>query len=229
MSTDPITDPFGPRRHDLLGAVVSHARTEARTALTGAAEYPLDGVVWASAHLAAFERAVVPVALRRLADGPGLVAAARRGATAAQQALRTLERLRSGDVLAAQVDDARLRRRVVALLDRRAGIEDAIVAALVAELRADEEGALATAYGSALQHAPTRPHPHAPQRAGIGALVFRVDAWRDRVLDVMDSRHVPTPRVPRAHRADAGPWTLWLLGRGGVRHDERHADPQDTG
>jgi hypothetical protein len=230
MSTEPVSGPFGPRRLAALGAVVARARDEARAALTGDPEHPLDGVVWASAHLAAFDRAVHPVAARRLAEGAALVERSRRGVSAAQHALRLLERRRTGDVLAAQADDVRLRRRVVALLDDQAVNEDRIVAALAEQLGPDGDGALADAYSTALEHAPTRPHPHAPQRAALGALAFRIDAWRDRVLDVMDSRHVPTPRPAREHRAPAGPWTSWLLGQpvGAVRHDERHGDPQDA-
>jgi hypothetical protein len=62
-----------------------------------------------------------------------------------------------------------------------------------------------------LEHAPTRPHPHTPHRGVLGAAAFRVDAWRDRVLDTMDGRHVPAPRAPRQSVAP-GRWGNYLLG-----------------
>ena len=60
--------------------------------------------------------------------------------------------------------------------------------------------------------APTRPHPHLPHRGITGAIAFRVDAVRDRVLDTMDSRHVPLPRAPHESRTP-GRWGSYLLGQ----------------
>ena len=71
--------------------------------------------------------------------------------------------------------------------------------------------ALEAAYAKALAGAPTRPHPHAPHRGPLGRLAFRVDAWRDHAMDVMDGRHAPVPRRMRTVR-EPGRWARYLLG-----------------
>jgi hypothetical protein len=64
-------------------------------------------------------------------------------------------------------------------------------------------------YERALTHAPTRPHPHLSR----GGLLFRLDALRDSVLDMMDGRHVPVPRQPRRRRLIPGRWGAYFLGQ----------------
>jgi len=79
-------------------------------------------------------------------------------------------------------------------------------------LDADEQRELAESYLDVLVKAPTRPHPHLPHHRLSGAIAFRVDVVRDRLLDTMDSRHVPLPRVPREARKP-GRWGSYLLGQ----------------
>ena len=201
------TDPW-PRFQD----DVAHALDQAQQALVSPDARSLDGVVWAAAHLAAFERAVLPVVRRTVGDGPTAVEEVRRHATVLENALRMFERWHTGDVLAAQVDAARLRRRLLELLMEHGRVERRLLSRLGDRLNPTEQEALAAAYRRALEHAPTRPHPHVPHGGALGALAFRVDAFRDRLMDVMDSRHVPTPRVPR-EAVRPGRWGLWLLGR----------------
>ena len=68
---------------------------------------------------------------------------------------------------------------------------------LAERLSPDEQRQVTAAYQEALQHAPTRPHPHSPHAGWLGALAFHVNAWRDRIMDTLDSRHLPTPRRHR--------------------------------
>lgn len=211
MSAEPT--PSSPRSAAwaALERDVADALDRARTALRSP-DAPLDGVVWASAHLAAFERAVLPVVRRVIGDGRAAVAAVRRHATRLEGVLRMLERRETGDVLAAQMDEERLCRELVDLLTEHARMERVLLVRLGDRLNAAEQDALAAAYRRALEHAPTRPHPHVPHSGPLGALAFRVDAVRDRLMDVMDARHVPAPRATH-DRVAPGRWGLWLLGQ----------------
>ena len=201
---------LNPSTESLLARVVEHAPQQALDALSG--KRTLDAVGWASAHLAAVERAIHPVAVRRLSDGDTVVTASRHLSAHIEDGLRTLERLHTGDALVARIDGVRLRRRLAALVDDHIRVLDELVALLDDALSPADQHALAASYRRALEHAPTRPHPHAPHTGALGRIAFRVDALRDRVMDVMDSRHVPAPRAPR-EPVQPGPWGLWLLGQ----------------
>src|SRR5581483_12509740 len=92
------------------------AHDHAFTALDDTGVGRFDAVVWISAHVMAAERTLSP-ALRRLApNATGLIAAQARVDRDLQRAVRILERIRSGDTLAAQVDETSVRRRVRVLL-----------------------------------------------------------------------------------------------------------------
>jgi hypothetical protein len=45
----------------------------------------------------------------------------------------------------------------------------------------------------------------------LGALAFRVDAMRDKLMDTMDGRHVPAPRTSR-ESTRPGRWGSYVLG-----------------
>jgi hypothetical protein len=191
---------------------VADALDRARIALRSPEHRPLDAVVWASAHLAAFDRAVLPVVRRSLPDGRAVVAEMRRHAGRVEHALRLFERLHSGDVGTNRVDGVRLRRALLDLVTDHARLERVLLSRLALRLDETDQAALLASYHRSLEHAPTRPHPHAPRRGPLGTLAFRLDATRDRMLDVMDARHVPSPRVARPP-VRAGRWSLWLLGQ----------------
>src|SRR3954447_2550072 len=195
-----------------LGCVVEDAHEQAAAALAAETAAPLDAVVWLSAHLAAVARTVTPVSTRRLGEPAGVRREAHRRDLELERMLRIAERRHSGDVLAAGLDVERLRTAIVARLDAHAEIEHARLAALADILGEDEQRRLADSYLDALVKAPTRPHPHLPHRGITGAIAFRVDAVRDRVLDTMDSRHVPLPRGPHETRTP-GRWGSYLLGQ----------------
>src|SRR5438034_677374 len=79
---------------------------------------------------------------------------------------------------------------------------------LSAHLAAEQ---LMASYDAALRQAPTRPHPHTPHRGLLGAVAFKVDALRDKVMDTMDGRHVPAPRKER-RPVKSGRWGSYVLG-----------------
>ncbi|HEU5033279.1 MAG TPA: hypothetical protein VFT62_00815 [Mycobacteriales bacterium] len=171
----------------------------------------LDAVVWLSAHLAAVHRVIQP-ALRRI---PGESAARQRQRMLdlqLERLLRIAERRFSGDAQAAELSSDNLERGLRTALTDHAHAEHSLVAHLESVLSAEELAVLSSAYAAALQHAPTRPHPHAPHFGLLGMAAFRIDAWRDKLLDTMDSRHVPAPRVER-HPSAPGRWARYLLGQ----------------
>src|SRR3954463_4661029 len=205
----------------VLCRVVEDAHEQARTALTAGASSPLDAVVWLSAHLAAVNRAVTPVATHRLGETDAARREAHRRDLELERILRVAECRHSGDVLASGLDGERLRTSILSRLDAHAEIEHTRLTALADLLDDDEQRALAEAYLDALMTAPTRPHPHLPHRGLSGATAFRANAVRDRLLDRMDSRHVPLPRVPHEARRP-GRWGSYLLGQ--MQPEDRRPD-----
>src|SRR3954469_3420107 len=195
-----------------LACVVEDAHEQARAALTGGASSPLDAVVWLSAHLAAVGRAITPVATRRLGETAAVRREAYRRELELERMLRIAEGRPSGDAPACGLDAERLRTSILSRLDAHAEIEHTRLAALADLLDDEEERTLPEAYVAALKKAPTRPPPYLPQRGLSGAIAFRVNAARDRLLDTMDSRHVPLPRAPHEARRP-GRWGSYLLGQ----------------
>jgi hypothetical protein len=192
-----------------LLAIVEDAHARAAGALDSGEV--LDAVVWLSAHLAAVHRVIQP-ALRRL---PGESAARQRQRMLdlqLERLLRIAERRFSGDAQAAALSTDNLERGLRSALADHAHAEHGLVGQLESVLSTEELTALSSSYAAALQHAPTRPHPHAPHFGLLGLAAFRFDAWRDKLLDTMDSRHVPAPRVER-HPGTPGLWARYLLGQ----------------
>jgi hypothetical protein len=196
----------------VLQCVVEDAHEQAAAALHPGAARPLDAVVWLSAHLAAVTRSLHPAAERVL--GPSMASRAERHRRdlELERMLRIAESRYSGDALAAGLDAERIRAGLLDRLHAHAASEHERVAALADALSSAEQRSLAEAYLDALVKAPTRPHPHLPHQGVVGAIAFRVDAIRDRVLDTMDARHVPVPRQVREHRTP-GRWSSYLLGQ----------------
>jgi hypothetical protein len=118
-----------------------------------------------------------------------------------------IERRHSGDVLAGGLSADRLGERISELITEHRAAQARILDALAQSLDEAAMAKLADSYNDALEHAPTRPHPHLHR-----GLMFRLDALWDRILDTMDGRHVPLPRVPRT-RITPGRWGAYLLGQ----------------
>jgi hypothetical protein len=196
----------------VLSCVVEDAHTQALATLTTDGANPLDAVVWLSAHLAAVARAVRPVASRRLQESAAALREITRRDVELERTLRIAERRHSGDALAAGLDTERLRAILLERLEAHAETEHARLAALSAVLSVGEERSLAESYLDALVKAPTLPHPHVSHKGVVGAIAFRVEAVRDRLLDTMDGRHVPLPRATHEPRTP-GRWGSYLLGQ----------------
>jgi hypothetical protein len=190
-----------------LRATLCRAHDEAARLLEDVAGRHLEAVVWLSAHIAAFEHAIYPVAKRRLPEGAKALDQDREVVARLNRTLRITERLHSGDVLAANLSSQLLRERLSELVAEYRDAQLRIVGDLEKALDPAELSYLATSYADALAHAPTRPHPHLHN-----ALMFRLDALRDKILDTMDGRHVPVPRVAR-RKIIPGRWGSYLLGQ----------------
>src|SRR4051794_34293899 len=171
----------------------------------------LEAVTWASAHLAAVSRTLLPLAARTLPDAAADAASVRRAGMHLQIHLRRLEQLHSGDGLVSRVDDIAVHDNALTDLEAYLVLESDLLRRLFDALGPDSSAAAVAAYEKRLGRAPTRPHPHAPHRGALGGAAFWVDAMRDRVLDTMDGRHVPVPRPRRAVR-EPGRWGQYLMG-----------------
>lgn len=196
-----------------LRTALTRAHSEAAKLLAAPDGPPLDIVAWLSAHIAAFDHAVYPTVRRRLPKGGELVAADRVVVNKLARSLRIMERRHSGDVLASGLSTERLNARISDLLRTHQSVQSRIVDQLEETLDGEAVKNLAASYESALAHAPTRPHPHFAR----GGLMFRLDALRDRILDTMDGRHVPLPRIAR-RRITPGRWGHYFLGTPNEEH-----------
>jgi len=199
-----------------LRTVLTRAHAEASRLLESADGPPLDIVAWLSAHIAAFDHAVYPTVRRRIPKGGELIAADRVVVNKLARSLRIMERRHSGDVLASGLSTERLNARIADLVRTHQAVQARIVDQLEDTLDSESVNKLAEEYRSALAHAPTRPHPHFAR----GGLMFRLDALRDRILDTMDGRNVPIPRLAR-RTIIPGRWGHYLLG---TPHDDEHRD-----
>ena len=196
---------------DHLTATIEAAHERALVALTDAHAGRFDAVVWLSAHLAAVEHVIEPLLDRHVPRSSAQRRADRRVDHEMQVLLRSLEQVAAGDTHAPRADAARLRSRLIALLTEHAASEHLLVERLARAIGADEAAAVAVRYERAVTHGPTRPHPYVPRVGAMARMAFTVDRMRDRVLDVLDARHVPIPTPRRAPRA-RGKWGSYLLG-----------------
>ena len=184
---------------------VEHAHERAFDALDDPAVSSLVAITWASAHLAAVQKVLYPLATRLLPDGRDRVDAQLAVDHRLQQVLWQLDRRLTGDVhlLSMSVDvlEAEVRRT---LLEHTAG-ERSLVTDLEAVIESRQRRALADGLATAMLRGPTRPHPNTRHGRYAGGLAFWFDGVLDRVRDGLDSRIVPTP-----HRTGAArPMTRW--------------------
>ncbi|MGN6473173.1 MAG: hypothetical protein ACTHK4_05935 [Mycobacteriales bacterium] len=210
-----MTEQSATQQTDLRGTL-RRAHDQADALLADPDGSRLEAVVWLSGHIAAFEHAVYPAVKRAVPDGSDLVDEDREIVAPLARTLRMLERRHSGDVLAGGLSSERLSDRLSELIEQHRAVQGRIVDALEGALDDTGMKELVESYEHALAHSPTRPHPHLHS-----GLMFRLDALWDRILDTMDGRHVPIPRVQRP-RINPGRWGAYLLGH-------PHETPREPG
>ena len=152
------------------------------------------------------------------------------GAVRIERLLRELEQQLTGDALAAHIEQTQLVRSLANELSAHVDNEHRLLDQLGDRLSPEEQQRVTAGYQRALAHGPTRPHPHAPHGPVLGGLAYRVNGPRDRMMDTLDSRHVPTPRQSRAP-VKPSRWGDYLLGASHTatandslysRSDDRH-------
>lgn len=149
-----------------------------------------------SRHLAAVEDVVFPEARRRLPEGPRLVAQHVRLSRALERTMRALEGSFYGDAYyPADVRDL-LWDRMNQLLRLHDATERDLIHALGRQLDPRDERKLGQRFTSAVQSAPTRPHPYSPHSTWLSPAQHRLWAIADRAMDSMDNRIIPNVRKP---------------------------------
>lgn len=154
-----------------------------------------------AAHLAAFQRAVLPVAEIRLSDGAARAAELRHHARELATALYWLDRHLTGDVRVAAWPTRQIFQEVHQAAAGYIQTERALAGALTEALDARDMTELVTAYHRAALDAPTRAHPRLSYRGLRGRLAFRLAAYFDDVRDGTDNRPVGSDVSARAAQA----------------------------
>ncbi len=198
------------RPADIVDDVLAPHRA-ALDALDDPGTNDLVAVTWLAAHLAAIEECLYGVARRTLPDGAATVHQQIAVDRRLHEALWRLDRRLTGDVHHAHHDVDELEKAVRARLEEHAAGEHRLLEHLLAVLDDEARADLTRRMATALEHAPTRPHPHAPHPLWVGGALLRLEALADRLRDLMDGRDVPTPHVVRPPRV-AGPWACYVMG-----------------
>jgi hypothetical protein len=157
-----------------------------------------------SAHLAAFERVVIPAAERTLPDGRERAAELRRRCRGLAMCLHRLDRHLTGDTHLARASTRRLHASARAMAEEQAEVEREIVDRLGEALDDDRVAELGRAYHRATVTSPTRPHPNLPRRGLLARVAVNAAARVDRVRDLLDNRPVDRHVRVAAERAIAG-------------------------
>jgi hypothetical protein len=210
-------------RRESLADTFAADHERAVLALRNHGRVGLDAVVILSAHLMASERVLQPEVRRQTRDTTALLEAHARIDRRLQRALRALEQISAGDTFASQLDEGKVRSRLLQLVDEHSVSEARLVDSLALGLGGERETALTQRYHHLMQHGPTRPHPHTPWRGPLARLGYAFDSFRDRVLDVMDARSRPLPREATLP-VNPGRWGHYVLGTM-APEDERDEKP----
>ena len=204
-----------PRDHQAT-TDVEHAHERAFAALDDLDVSSLAAVTWASAHLAAVQKALYPVATRTLVDGQDRVRVQLAADHRLQQVLWQLDRRLTGDVHLSSMSVTVLEAEVRRMLQEHTAGERSLVTDLEAVLDVQQQRALGVGLARAMLRGPTRPHPNTPHGRFSSRLAFWFDGVLDRARDGLDSRIVPTPHRTGASRPMTR-WGAYALGSTAVR------------
>jgi hypothetical protein len=193
-----------------LVEAIDEAYRRARAEFDAPESTSMDGVMWLSAHLAALDYAVHPSLTRAVPCARPTLRSQRRLARRLQHLVRGVEQRRAGDGLAPRLPWDVSGPRLLRVLDAYAEAEREMVRDLAAAIGSEGTEQLVERYHRALRHGPTRPHLHGPRGRLTRRLRFRFDTARDHVLDTLDNRRTPFPRVP-AQRRPNGRWGNYVL------------------
>jgi hypothetical protein len=193
---------LGP--HPTLEQMLAEARTARPTQRDP--RYPIAAcdtfLATLSRHLAAVEDVVYPLSRRKLDHGEQHIAEYVRLARALELAMRTVEGSFYGDAYAPTTPREPLWEDLRWLLGAHADSEEELLRQLQRVLSADEQHAMVEKFETAVQRAPTRPHPYSPH-GKLSPWQHRFWSIADRAMDIMDNRIIPTKPWSRHGKADS--------------------------
>jgi hypothetical protein len=181
-------------------------------------------VVGMCEHLGAEAEVLHPAARKLLPDGTSAVAASAPCHQTLQRQMRVLEQHLWGDARSAPAEMAPLREDVEATFAEHVRHDEALASRVDEALDPDERRSKVDQLRRATMQAPTRPHPHAPQRGPLARPVRWLAGRWDDVLDTVDVRSTAGRRRARAPQ----PLSLWggyVVGHSPASRDERRLPP----
>jgi hypothetical protein len=201
------------RAHRAIRALAAPPQGTGGTAVRPGDAYDTE-VATISAHLAAMESVVNPVARRRLPDGHAVVATQLRLARRIERLMRAMEGRVHGDNIAMPMSLRDAQRDLAEMIDSYLDAEADLARRLDEVLDDGRRRSLVHAFRTAMERAPTRPHPYTPHVRGMSRLTHRLCYVWDAAFDVMDNRVVPAMRPPR-RLSPLNSWGRYLLGNPG--------------
>lgn len=156
-----------------------------------------------SRHLAAVEDVVYPVARREMDNGPRRVAQQVRLTRGLELTMRALVGTFYGDAYyPSEVRDL-LWDRMEQLLKLHDNAERPVVTQIDEQMSPPEQRSFIIEFATAVESAPTRPHPYSPHSTWLSPAQHRLWAIADRAMDSMDNRIIPAVRRPRTTDPDS--------------------------
>ncbi|MFF1817126.1 hypothetical protein ACFVWG_07505 [Kribbella sp. NPDC058245] len=145
----------------------------------------------AAQHLSAAEDVLLPQ-VRRLPDGPALVAQYVGNAKSLERCLRSLKGRQYGDSRVLHLDPHDVLRAIDRLLTEHERLETDYCRQLSDQLDQHEMNSLTERLVEAEEVAPTRAHPNSPHTGRAGRLAHRMWRLADNAWDSAEGRVVPT-------------------------------------
>lgn len=215
--TTPTTEPKTladevTSEHVALRALMEAARAEPPPDDARARLRALDAfVVGVCEHLGAEADVLHTAARKVLPDGRSAVAASAPCHQELQRQMRMLEQHLWGDARTAPADLTALQSDLDATFTEHVRHDEALAARVDEVLEPDERRAKADELRQAAMRAPTRPHPHAPQRGPLARPVRWLAGRWDDVLDAVDVR-TAAGRRPARPPQPLGLWSGYVVG-----------------
>lgn len=213
---DEVTQEHEALRALLEAATQAAAPDDARAPLRAMDAF----VVGVCEHLGAEADVLHPTARKVLADGSSAVDAALPCHQTLQRQMRVLEQHLWGDARTAPGEMDEMRGDIDATFTEHARHDEALAARVDEVLDPGERLHTIEEMRRAAMQAPTRPHPHAPQRGPLARPVRWLAGRWDDVLDILDVRSAAGRRPARPPQ----PLSLWggyVVGRAPAAQDER--------
>ena len=216
--------------HDALRALLEEAAQPAPPDDARAPLRALDAfVVGVCEHLGAEADVLHPTARQVLPDGRSAVQESVPCHRTLQRQMRALEQHLWGDARSAPAEVEDVRRQLDETFAEHVRHDEALAARVDEALDPDERRRKAEELRRAAMQAPTRPHPHAPQRGPLAKPVRWLAGRWDDVLDTLDVRSAAGRRPPHTpHPPNL--WSAYVLGQVPARtaataQDERRLPP----